>query len=1162
MLKKLLISFSSTWAVALTEMGINVRLIRTWFFVLVIAGLSVVSYFLEQFLFYLEMSAISSSAFETSSPLLLPMEAFPEFQFLISFGIVFIAFDFLSRDKRARLEEVISTLPLTNLQIVFGRALGVSLLFYFVIAAFICSYYLLGAICEFALPSTGFRRPELVSTIATLVLDVFPYVLFWTATVMLVTALVRFRLITTAISIALMILFFWLQNSVPGFSQFFWGVSVLNSQLPSELAPVFPSSLLILQRGLLLLLACTFLYVVALQYPRLDRRNRTSYLAYVSAMAAIWFGGVAAVNELRWSPVDEHRDFYNAHNTQTNLPVIDVVAMNGTIDIHPAESIEIDIDLAVNVNEAVDPVVFSLNPGYEIEQVSLNDESIPFTFEYGVLLVQPSIPVLEERAFVLNVRAKGRLNPDFAYLESRSASNLSLDEIKRRSVAHGTHASINHKDYVALMPAVAWYPMPGNHLYRDPTQSRPRDFFEIDLAVSVPEDWYVGGPGKTNIESQRGNNVFKFTPKSPVHQVALFTSEFERRTTNVDGIEFELLVSPASVRNIDLFAPIVQELKDEISEFLRRSRELGFNYPFEAFSVIEVPNYLHTFVQSTHNPSTRTQPGMFLLREGKFLGAHFHTPLHAIANDGNLTAAEKREKQFAYLQSYFNNDIAGGDAIAAATRNLFAFQTYPTGYGAESLSFVLNYLMLRLFDIKGGFYSAYVLVDDDLPLAARIGVRNIATESRTYTLSDMFFSAYVNRPEVWQALLEGYQDADWNETTHHHSQILLGAQVGDLLLALYGPDQVAQLLATIRDRFQGASFTYADLVAVGEELEIPLEEAAVGWFNGIKPAGFRTSSARTVRLPDSPDGTPVYESSLSVENAESNLGFFALEYATEQQRTTNGYEFVSTDPVQLAGESSVELAIQSSSPIEVIQFNPYLSLNRESFAVPMEGDQQPSEVTRSPKPFITVTSWSIEEGNSIVIDDLDPGFSLDVSTEDVPFFKFNVGSITPNRTISNGLDAGLKSAGGFSYLSDNEWMRQQADTAFGRYRKTFVRAESFDSVPMAHFTTDIPTAGSWNLKYHLPYTTDPSGVHVGSFGRYAILLGEGNTWANFDLRLKIGDTARSIEFDGKLMQAGWNDLGTFELPNTSVSVSISSGGGFGTVVVDAIRWTPTAAQTN
>ena len=100
-----------------------------------------------------------------------------------------------------------------------------------------------------------------------------------------------------------------------------------------------------------------------------------------------------------------------------------------------------------------------------------------------------------------------------------------------------------------------------------------------------------------------------------------------------------------------------------------------------------------------------------------------------------------------------DNDISGGDALAAAANNLFAYQTYPTRYGAESLGFVLDYLMLKLLDIDGGFYSAYVLVGDDLENSACIGVRHIASESRTYTLSDMLFSADVNRPDVWHALL-------------------------------------------------------------------------------------------------------------------------------------------------------------------------------------------------------------------------------------------------------------------------------------------------------------------------------------------------------------------------------------------------------------------------
>lgn len=1132
---------------------------------LVVAGVSVVSYSLEQFAFYRELSVISSSVYETASPLLLPMNVFSEFQFLVSFGIVFLAFDFVSRDKRARLDEVISTLPLTNVQLVFGRALGISMLFYLVIAGFICSYYLLGIICEFALPTTGFRRPELTSTIATLVLDVFPYLLFWTSTVMLVTVFVRFRAIAATVSIALMILFFWLQNNAPMFSNFFWGLSVLNSQLPSEIAPIFPSSLLTIQRISLVLLAFVLLYVVAKSYPRRDQTTSAGYLIPGILLFALWYGGTTFVSSQHSNPFDERRDFYTAHEAHANSPDIDAIAMNGTIDLDPGSDIVLNIDLELLVKEPVDPLVLSLNPGYEIERVELSGEPITYAFENGLLLVQTQSLPNEAMSHLLTIRAKGNLNTNFVDLENASASLLTRDETKRELVVYGTHASINHKNYVALLPAVAWYPIPGSHLQRDTIQSRPRDYFELDLSVSAPANWYVGGPGKASIEGQNEKNVFSFAPKRPVHQVALFASDFERRSTEIDGIEFELLVSATNTNNIDLFTPIVEDLKTEISRLIGHAEELGLDYPFDGFSVIEVPNYLHTFKQSAHMPSTRTQPGMFLLREGKFLSAPFHSAIQPLYEDSNLTDSEKRERHLSYLLSYFRNDVSGGSAFTAAANNLFAYQTHPRGRGAETISFVIDYLMLKLLDIEGGFHSAYILEDADFAELTEISARNIVSSSNRNTLGDLLYSAFANRPDVWESLLHGYQDADSDSTptkaTHHHSQFLLAAQIGELLLDKYGVDQVSQLLATLSDGFQGDTFSYADLIAIAQSLEIPLDEVMDLWFDGVRPAGFRTSAAKVVRLPDATDGTPMYESNLFVENAEPNEGFFKLQFATELQGTTSAFEFDSTDPIELAGNSSVEIAIQTSKPLTSMWLRPYLSLNRETFKIPIERQRQIRNESRPPKPFAMTVNWSVDEGDSVLIDDLDSGFTVDAA-EDEPFFKFDGFSLISYSSTSNGMDAGLKSAGGFSYLSEHDWMRQQADTAFGRYRKTFVRAESFDSTPMAHFRADIPKAGRWKLEYHLPDVSDPSGREVGGWGRYQILLNERNNWGDFVLQLRVGNVERPIEFNGEIMQAGWNDLGTFELPNQTVILSISSDTEFGTTVIDAIRWTPVETQND
>ena len=1150
-------SFQATWAVALTEIGLNVRLIRTWFFVLFIAGLSVVSYSLEQFQFYRDFSVLSSSSYETSSPLLLPIGVFSEFQFIVSFGIIFLAFDLLSRDKQARLDEVIAALPLKNIQLVFGRALGISAFFYLVIASFICCYYLLGVICELALPSTGFRRPELTSTIATLLFDVFPYLLFWTSAVMLVTVLVRYRVIVAAISIGLMLGVFWLQNNVPLFVHTYWGLSVLSSQLPSELAPLFPPSILIVQRVLLVLFACALLYGIAKNYPRLDKGTGANYLAPASILGAFWFGGITFVNAQILTPRNDH----TAPFEHVSSPVVDVVAMKGTIGVEPGSAFALDINLEIIVTGSTDVLVLSLNPGYVVDQITLNDEPATYEFEHGRLRVQSPSLLTEESSNLLYVRARGNINTSFPYVENAFDSLRTRDQSERELVAYGSHASINHKDYVALMPVAAWYPVPGNHVFRD----SGRDFFKMDLEVSVPENWYVGGPGKSQVEAHDERAIFRFTPKNPIHQVALFASEFDRRSTEIEDIEFELLVSKTSTKNIDLFTPIVEDLTRELTEFLGKAKELGLEYPFDGFSVVEVPNYLRTFRQRVHMPSTRTQPGMFLLREGKFLAAPFQAAIQGLIENTNSTETEKREKLLAYLLRYFRNDVSGGNVFAAAASSLFAFQTHPAARGAETMSFILDFLVLKLLDIEGAFHSAYILDDEEWSDLMDTSARSIAAQSGSNTTGTLLFSAFANRPDVWEALLNENQDTEsesiWNEATHHHSQILLAAQVGDLALDIYGVDRIAQLLATLRDRFRGRTFSYDDLIEIAHQLEIPLDEVMDLWFDGPKPAGFRTSASKTVRLPDEADGTPVYESNLFIENTQPNEGFFKLGFAMEIQETTGAIEFDWTDPIKLAGNSAIEVALHMPKPISALWFRPYLSLNRETFKIPVERQRHIRNESRSPKPFITTTSWTIDEGDAIVIDDLDAGFSVDPS-EDDPLFKFNVFSMTPSSSTSNGMDAGLKSAGGFAYLSQNHWMRQQADTAFGRYRKTFVRAESWDSTPLAHFRAHIPEAGQWKLEYHLPDISTPNAQEGRGWRRYNLLVDESSTWADFDLRLRVGDLERPIKFDGDAMQAGWNDLGTYELPNQTVTLGISSDTDYGTTVIDAIRWTPVETQSD
>ena len=164
------------WTIALEEMRFDARLLRTWFFA-AFALLVGVTNAIEQTNVYTQLSAISSGVF-MHSPLLSPTTIFPDFLVVITFGLVFFAMEIVSRDRSARMEEVIGVLPISNTQIVFGRAIGLVTWLFLLFAVFLCVYVMFALLCEHAFPSLGFRPPEPYSMLATLFVDALPYLLF------------------------------------------------------------------------------------------------------------------------------------------------------------------------------------------------------------------------------------------------------------------------------------------------------------------------------------------------------------------------------------------------------------------------------------------------------------------------------------------------------------------------------------------------------------------------------------------------------------------------------------------------------------------------------------------------------------------------------------------------------------------------------------------------------------------------------------------------------------------------------------------------------------------------------------------------------------------------------------------------------------------------
>ena len=184
------------------------------------------------------------------------------------------------------------------------------------------------------------------------------------------------------------------------------------------------------------------------------------------------------------STEDIKTQWIEAHVQQSPSAFPDVQHLAGNIELYPGRRVILDVTLTLLTPPAniTDSVVLSLNPGYWIQNISIDgSETTKFSFENGILKLPMSLlpAVMHE----VRVQAVGQPDDRFAYLDQARDFQKLKD---RRIPKFGLRSYIFHSDFVALMPGIVWYPISGTAIDRDKIEERPRDLFTTDLTVSAP----------------------------------------------------------------------------------------------------------------------------------------------------------------------------------------------------------------------------------------------------------------------------------------------------------------------------------------------------------------------------------------------------------------------------------------------------------------------------------------------------------------------------------------------------------------------------------------------------------------------------------------------------------------------------------------------------
>ncbi|MBN1904187.1 MAG: hypothetical protein JW927_03735 [Deltaproteobacteria bacterium] len=1145
-----MMNIKSILSIARAETLVIRRLARYWLFL----AISFLFVFIA-FIYYSALHGLYSSHSATvgllSPRFLVTSIAGVLYLVIYSIGVIFLAFDVRARDLRERMHEVLDSRPYSNLELVIGRFLGV------LIPAWVPMLFLIVLIqlVGFLLKTSGMpigEPAQITSLLSFVFLIGLPSFAFIISIVFLVTLLVRNRLVASITLLLLIAASFGGMYFLPVYkARVFDFLGLMQSGYPSDLTASFMPLTGIIHRVATLLASLGILGICAAVHPRLDdgSRVKTGFIgAIVVAIAVVITGGIL------YGHMKEMKDQERWLKTQMEYhkaPVPDITKISGRVEISPGKEFILDIKIAFRVPaNPIKTALFTLNPGQRVvELLDSSGKPLSYKHEEGILDITMPDTLTQGEEVVIGLKTEGVPDKHFAYLKS-AVNPLKLKSKDSNTTLLGNENYVFDRKFVALMPAVRWLPLSGVENSMENQQNNRVDFFNVDLTVGVPKGWLVAGPGRRNKAGEdKRFDLYRFAPPSVVPEVAILASEYESRSYETDGIVMELLVNKKHIKNLDVLSDTKEKVREYIDTTLREAKEAGLTYPYDGFSLVEVPTNLRTYGGGWRLDTVQTMPGIMLLKELSLPTARFDSAFRNPDKFKNQEGGIVKAK-WDRLMSYFQQDFSGGNIFTGAARNFFLFQTAAGGPEGMPVNFVMDTLSgLVLADTKG-YFSAHIFAEGN---AVNQIIQNVIVsyfQLRNAGIQDTILSSTIrtrtSRPVVWEKALESsLLDIDpWKEPADMVDYLILkGYAVADSIYKTLGREKTAAFLASIRKNHTGGQFSVSDMKTALNEQGYDMDASLGDWLGSTGLAGFVVPEAKAYRVADDANGSPRYQLLFTVRNDEPVPGtfYFAYYYTAQNQRA----ELISGETIHLAGRHAIQYGTIVSRMPTMFFLAPVLSYNRSTFELKMANFNPDKIVEAEIIEGVRDIPWELPASASIVVDDLDEGFTIVNDKEETKGLRVKAKAKDMSRDLDQGLPYTSYNVlvGGLGLPA--EWTRISNGMTYGKYRHTAAYIKRGEGTKKAVFSSELPQSGTWDLEIYIPMRNVFPGK---KWGRWHGVVIDRN-----------GDR-HQVEFDSKTGTEEWNLAGKYDFPQGKCTLELSDLTDGDIVVADAIRWTPSAGK--
>ena len=1029
---------------------------------------------------------------------------------------IFLASDFLKRDKKLDTTEVIYMRPMTNGEYVIGKTLG-NLGVFIVLNLIILSIALL-----FNLITKNVDVNYNAYWYYFLLISV-PTLVFIMGLSFLVMSLLKNQAITFVVLLGYVaISLFYLQD------KFYYLFDYMAFNIPltySDFVGFGNLHTLLVHRGMYFFFGLAFILYTILLLKRLPHSDAVRYIAGILGTASFVFAlylGFSHVNSFL-SAQHLRQEMIRQNESYLGTKAVQVTDYDIRLK-HEGDKIAVTAVLSVKNKEAtpIKQVIFSLNPGLKLEQLKLNKQVKTFDQQQGIIQITD---------FQLQPDEEAELAFTYSGDINEAASYLDIDEETRAKAFKNFMYQIDKRyafltdNYVLLTRENNWYPIPGAGYGITNSQWLSRQFSTYKLEVTTANGMTAISQGKV----EQDGNTFKFESTHANSQISLVIGQYDKIEQDIDGLNFSIYVK----KGHDYFSKFFEDIKDTIPSIVAESlqdfeRSLDLYYPFERFSLVETPIQYYSYERVLSGTREQLQPGMVLFAEKGLLvdDADFYGRMENQGRFGPRNQSQDltpEEKKIQILKNFISSFTkASGRPNFSRSQGQMQVEEQPN-----------TYYIFPLF-----YNYAYYISSQEWPVTDRVfeGYKKSKLDDEQMgwlrDVQGMSENEKANLALLSRSFEELLDDKDQRQIIDNVIQ-LKGTTLFSIVKRKAGDEAFEDFLFKYLNKIKFGNASIEDFNRqVKDQFGIDLIPYMKSWFSSTDLPAFLIGNVSAVNVLDQDQLKTMVR--FKVSNTEKTEGIISVEFRTGGG-FGRGFNSSTADNitklVHLEGNQTKEVSFLLSGTPRGATVNTLVSRNIPSeIRLPLDNIEEDKKATPYEGEKIVDTPVRIAEDNEIIVDNEDPGFVVT---------KNDKTSLLRKLLVKDDVNSD-KYQGFNGWRPPRSWTLTTNSAFYGAYIRSAYYISSGDGDQKAQWNVPIKDPGFYDV-YAYIYKDGRRGRRGNDNpGEYHYIIHHDDGDENATIDLKTADE-------------GWNHLGAFYFSPDTAVVEMTNESPANLVVADAIK---------